>query len=586
MRLTKAAYRWALLGASVGSALTMTTAAHASASYALPDHYNFDKLGIDIGSLEYERHDTFLTIGDPADGGLAWSFVGHSGSDPYWATIMYWQSPASAGYQTQVKIGGHVTAFVGCGTNNCVNWSGTGATLVKTATNWVYTADDGSVFTFDIRGNISDANTSNPQVYLGRLLSITRPSGAVITINYNSDNSIRSVVSSLGYALKYSASQISLVNLANHTCDATVTTCDSVDASVSITIVNGIRQITDSAGETWQYQIGPIPSYVDPLNTNDYSNRDGLDFFKSPAGYQVSISYDNAGRITTFVDNRGTWTFTYDVSLYLAEHGSGPGTVTVKDPSGQIYYTAHAGGYSYAGPWVDYVQDALGNKTQFGAQTNLTISGMGGVGYVRLQTLTKPEGNVRTWAYDSRGNITSITDTPKTSGPTPITISATYPSTCTSPASCNKPTSETDANGHTTNYTYNSTHGGLLSAMGPAPVANGARPLKLVTWVQKTPYYRNPSGALTASTTPIWVKSTETKCQTLAGTNPSPTCDASAPQTVTTYQYGADGTANSLWPHGVAVSSGGTTLRTCYTYDALGNKVSETKPNANLATCP
>ena len=29
-----------------------------------------------------------------------------------------------------------------------------------------------------------------------------------------------------------------------------------------------------------------------------------------------------------------------------------------------------------------------------------------------------------------------------------------------------------------------------------------------------------------------------------------------------------------------------TTLRTCYAYDALGRRISETQPNANLASCP
>jgi YD repeat-containing protein len=55
---------------------------------------------------------------------------------------------------------------------------------------------------------------------------------------------------------------------------------------------------------------------------------------------------------------------------------------------------------------------------------------------------------------------------------------------------------------------------------------------------------------------------------------------------VTTYHYGADGTADNLLLHGKAVSSGGTTLRTCYGYDAYSRKISETAPNANLATCP
>ena len=35
-----------------------------------------------------------------------------------------------------------------------------------------------------------------------------------------------------------------------------------------------------------------------------------------------------------------------------------------------------------------------------------------------------------------------------------------------------------------------------------------------------------------------------------------------------------------------ATDGGVTHLRTCYAYDALGRKISETQPNANLASCP
>jgi YD repeat-containing protein len=45
-----------------------------------------------------------------------------------------------------------------------------------------------------------------------------------------------------------------------------------------------------------------------------------------------------------------------------------------------------------------------------------------------------------------------------------------------------------------------------------------------------------------------------------------------------------------LLPRGqiVTATDGGvtTTLRTCYTYDALGRRLSETRPNANLTSCP
>jgi hypothetical protein len=55
---------------------------------------------------------------------------------------------------------------------------------------------------------------------------------------------------------------------------------------------------------------------------------------------------------------------------------------------------------------------------------------------------------------------------------------------------------------------------------------------------------------------------------------------------VTTYEYGANGTADNLLLRGQAVSDGTTSLRTCYGYDTRGNRISETQPNANLGSCP
>jgi hypothetical protein len=147
-----------------------------------------------------------------------------------------------------------------------------------------------------------------------------------------------------------------------------------------------------------------------------------------------------------------------------------------------------------------------------------------------------------------------------------------------------EPTSKTDANHNVTNWTYTSFQA-VESEMQPAPSAGAARPLKRYTYAQKTAWIKNSGGTLVSTNQPIWLPSTETLCQTVAGSN-SPVCDSAAPQTVTTYQYGADGTADNLLLHGKAVSSGGTTLRTCYGYDAYSRKISETAPNANLATCP
>lgn len=141
-----------------------------------------------------------------------------------------------------------------------------------------------------------------------------------------------------------------------------------------------------------------------------------------------------------------------------------------------------------------------------------------------------------------------------------------------------------DANGNQTDYTY-ATWGGMLSEMGAPPSAGAARPLKLFTYVQKYAYIKNAGGGLTPAATPIWLPSTETECQTVAGSNTS-VCDAGAPQKVTTFVYGADGTADNLLLRGVVISADGQTRLTCYGYDQYSNRISETRPRAGLTSCP
>ena len=216
---------------------------------------------------------------------------------------------------------------------------------------------------------------------------------------------------------------------------------------------------------------------------------------------------------------------------------------------------------------------------------NYGCSGTGYCNPLALQKATSPEGDFTLLTYGSYNNITGTRQVAKpATGLSDIVTSATYPSSCT--IFCSKPLTTTDANGHVTNYSYDATHGGLLTQMGPAPVTNGARPLTVNTYAQRYAWTKNSSGVLVQETVPVWTLSTSTACQTVAGTNPSPVCDGAAQQTVTTYQYGAANSAESLLVKGVAVASGGTTQRTCYSYDPYSRKISETRANANLATCP
>jgi YD repeat-containing protein len=200
-------------------------------------------------------------------------------------------------------------------------------------------------------------------------------------------------------------------------------------------------------------------------------------------------------------------------------------------------------------------------------------------------TATDTDGAASRVIKDGYGNILKITKNPKpgSTGLAPIVTEAAY--AISNIKTQNKPLWVKDGKGFQADYSYDAAHGGVLSEMKPAPSAGAARPLKLTTWTQKFAYIKNASGSLVAAANAEWVIAAETDCQTVAGSS-SPVCDAAAPQRVTTYEYGADGTANNLWIRGISVTADGVTRRTCFGYDGLGRKISTTTPNANLTSCP
>lgn len=194
-----------------------------------------------------------------------------------------------------------------------------------------------------------------------------------------------------------------------------------------------------------------------------------------------------------------------------------------------------------------------------------------------------PEGNEQTYTYDSRGNRTETRLIGKPgSGVTDIVATFIFPASCANTKTCNQPTSVTDANGNTTTFTYSSDHGGVLTSVGPA--VNGVSPAMKYAYVQRTPWLKNGSGYTAGD--PIWLLSEERSCKSSALNLTNGTCAGGASDLiVTTYDYGPNSGPNNLWLRSVAVTADGQTLRTCYSYDQLGRKISETQPNANLASC-
>lgn len=196
---------------------------------------------------------------------------------------------------------------------------------------------------------------------------------------------------------------------------------------------------------------------------------------------------------------------------------------------------------------------------------------------------TSPEGDRREYTYDARGNVTQMTYVPKPGSQLANRlVRAGYDAVCANPVTCNQPNWVEDANGNRTDFTYDVVHGGVLTETGPA--VNGVRPQIRRSYVQRHAWYLNGAGAQVQAATPIWVLDRESYCRTSAASGNG--CTVAGDEVVTTFEYGPNSGPNNLLLRGRVVTADGVSLRTCWSYDRFGNRLSETTPRANLASCP
>jgi YD repeat-containing protein len=237
------------------------------------------------------------------------------------------------------------------------------------------------------------------------------------------------------------------------------------------------------------------------------------------------------------------------------------------------------------------VIDPLGRRTTFNycdPEVSLLPAEQGqcALGRGVLQYFVDPEDRRTNLAYDlvkHPGTVTRIAAPPAAGQPALPDLVTNEIYDCTQPLTCAHPSTIVDANGNTTHRTYSAVHGGLLTETLPA--ANGISPQTRYEYAHRQA--RLSDGAPAGS--PIWLLVRERFCRTTAASGQ--TCaGGAADEVITDYDYGPDSGPNTLLLRGTIVSAfdnGATTvLRTCYGYDALGRRISETQPNANLSACP
>ena len=116
------------------------------------------------------------------------------------------------------------------------------------------------------------------------------------------------------------------------------------------------------------------------------------------------------------------------------------------------------------------------------------------------------------------------------------------------------------------------------------PIVNGIRPQMRYSYAQRYAWIKNSAGAFVQAATPIWVLTQKSQCKSGAALGAG--CAVVGDEVRTTFEYGPNSGPNNLLLRGMVDDATGAALRTCYAYDWQGNKISETKPRANLATCP
>ena len=150
----------------------------------------------------------------------------------------------------------------------------------------------------------------------------------------------------------------------------------------------------------------------------------------------------------------------------------------------------------------------------------------------RVTRVTIPEGNYVQYTYDARGNVTEERHVSKTPGtPADIVLDANYDATCTNPVKCNEPNWTKDALGNQTDYTYDATHGGVLTVTKPAATTGGTRPKVTYTYATKHAYYYQ-SGSIVASPVATYRLTAMSTCMTTAS------CTGTADESKTAIKIG------------------------------------------------
>ncbi|MEO7687967.1 MAG: RHS repeat-associated core domain-containing protein [Sphingomonas sp.] len=533
--------------AVAGALLSMAISAPAQAQVQAevpPVVTQIDDNGIDLVSGKGVIVPLRISIGPGGPGSLAYSFSTSNEAQDNWLGFITVDTATSTHYT--VTIGGASDAFLltgvlGTGTF-AQDQGGSGATLTYNSSTqqFTYTMSDGTVGIFAKQLNAGGAINPVP-----RILSLTYPAGETLTYSYRAMSdpanpyTLRSVVSNLGYQLRLTwkpdnvnvASAVAF-NMADETCDPNADVCTLTGNWPSLSI-DASYHATDNAGQTASFSGAMVGANWVATTT-------------FPSGRQKSLTLTTGAtsKVIGFNDGVGAWSYYSGVDQY------GRGTATSGSPTGlnRIVYFDGASGR----PDASLVGGAIATSYHYGTDKRPKD-----IALVQIdQALVK-------YLYDGRGNVTEtrrVSNTPNT--PADIVSTAFYPTSCTQPKICNKPSYSIDANNQQTDYVYDAAHGGVLSITYPAD-ANGIRPQTRYGYTALSANYRNASGTVIAGS-PIYRLTSISECQTTTS------CANTVDEVKSTMTYDPN---NALVPLSVTKAAGDLSLvaTTTMAYTRVGD---------------
>ncbi|MCF6291827.1 MAG: hypothetical protein L3J04_00380 [Robiginitomaculum sp.] len=458
-----------------------------------------DQNGIDLFSGQTIQGSSLVSIGSGSDGlAFALTLTGNdSGSERrsnYLGMINYY---SSRGYV--VSIGDAAEEFTLSGSTYSPKRR-LGSTLTKSGNIFTYTTSSGAVALFDTNIKTTAGGSTLNKAHI---TSLTTASGRKLTFTYITVSSkvyLRSVQNNLGFQLKLS-------DTTGSTSNVITAINDSVDyCSPTATLA----QCNLPSGRWAEGSFVPVGS--DALTTY-YATGDigvlGPGGFTAPTGHNTNITYSNS-KVATVTSFGGVWTYAYS-------DANGIRTTTVTDPEGG----------------VRIVNSNIANQTVLSDRDeSLRTVTYEYDAWQRATKITNPNGSFTELTYDIRGNVTQIKQSPASGGLTPIITTASYPASCSNPKTCNKPIWTRNANGSQTDYTYSSTHGGLLTVTAPSPGGGQARPQTRYSYVQLAAKVKNSSGAL-IDAAPVWRMGSVSTCSS------GGSCVGTANETIVSQTYDA-----------------------------------------------